>query len=363
MPSLPRFLRAWSRGDPSIGRLETTYDRHGVSLPATVWGPQRTGRLPGWVLLHGLTFTGREHPSLERFARALAASGARVLVPDIPEWRALHVAPAITHETIRAAVQTLHERPDIDPQRIGLIGFSFGATQALIAAADPAVSASLRGIAAWGGYSDVRRLFVFGITGEYDLDGVSYGVCPDPYGAWVMAGNYLTKIPGHEHESDIATAVHELAREAGRRRIYADDPVYDPMKAELRAALPSDRWPVFDLIAAPAGKPPDDVDAARSVALQLADAALKTDPLLDPGPFLKQPGPRVLLAHGRDDRLVPWTESMRLARALAPGRLTSTTITGLFQHSGGTNRRLGPAGLMVESTRFLRVLRRILRLI
>ena len=363
MPSLTRFLRAWFRGDADVRSIEITYDRNGAALPATIWGPHRCSRLPGWVMLHGLTFTGREHPSLERFARALAAAGMRVLVPDIPEWRSLHVAPAITHETIRAAVRTLQDRPDVDPQRIGLIGFSFGATQALVAAADPTVSARLRGIAAWGGYHDVRSLFVFGITGEYELDGTARRVRPDPYGAWVMAGNYLTKIPGHEHESDIAAAVHELAREAGRRRVYADDPVYDPLKAKLRAALAPARWPVFDLIAPPAGRTPADLVHARAVAVELADAALRTDPLLDPQPFLSLPGPRVLLAHGRDDRLVPWTESIRLARALAPGRLTSTTITGLFQHSGGTNRRLGPAGLLVESTRFLRVLRRILRLV
>ena len=363
MPSLPRFLRAWFRDDGSVRRIDTTYDRNGEALPATVWEPHRSRRLPGWVMLHGLTFTGREHPSIERFARALAAAGTRVLVPDIPEWRALHVAPAITHETIRAAVRALHDRPDVDPQRIGLIGFSFGATQALIAAADPAVGRLLRGVAAWGGYHDVRSLFVFGITGEYELDGAAYRERPDPYGAWVMAGNYLTKIPGHEHESDIAAAVHELAREAGRRRVFADDPVYDPLKATLRASLPSERWPVFDLIAPPAGQAPVDLAYARSVSLELADAALRTDPLLDPQPFLSRPGPRVLLAHGRDDRLVPWTESIRLARALAAGRLTSTTITGLFQHSGGTNRRLGPAGLLIESTRFLRVLGRILRLI
>ena len=58
------------------------------------------------------------------------------MVPDIPEWRDLRVEPAVTHETIRTAVRELHDRDDTDPDRIGLFGFSFGATQALIAAAD-----------------------------------------------------------------------------------------------------------------------------------------------------------------------------------------------------------------------------------
>jgi pimeloyl-ACP methyl ester carboxylesterase len=363
MASLIRFLRAWRSVTPSVTAVETAYRRDDRLLPATVYGPPGTGRLPGWVVLHGLTHTGREHPSLVRFVRALAAAGNRVLVPDIPEWRELHVAPRITHETIRAAVRTLHDRDDVIPERVGLTGFSFGATQALIAAAHPEVSALLRGIAAWGGYHDVRRLFVFGITGEHELDGRLWYARPDPYGAWIMSGNYLTHIPGHEDEQDVAQAAHELAREAGRRRVYADDPVYDATKTRLREQIAPGHRAMFDIVAPLSTAPPADREMLRSMSLQLAEAALRVDPLLDPQPWLGRVGTRVLLAHGRDDRLISYTETIRLGRALPPDRLASVAITALFQHSGGANRRLGPVGLTVEGARFLRLLHRILNLI
>jgi pimeloyl-ACP methyl ester carboxylesterase len=363
MPSLIRFLHAYARpASARLEKIETTYRRGDRDLPATIYRPLGSRPIPGWVVLHGLTWTGREHPSLLRFVRGVAAAGNLVLVPDIPEWRDLRVAPAITHETIRAAVRALHDRDDVLADRLGLFGFSFGATQSLIAAADPAVSSLLRAIAAWGGYHDVRSLFRFGITGEHELDGHAFRVEPDPYGRWMMSANYLTQIPGLEHETAVADAARELALEAGRRRIVALDPVYDASKARLRSRLDPSSWKLFDLIAPITGAPPPDIDWARSMALKLADAALRADPLMDPQPFLPALSVQTLLAHGLADRLIPYSETVRLSRAIPPERLEGCSITALFQHSGGTNRKLGALGLGREGIRFLSVLGRILHL-
>src|SRR5690554_6285655 len=92
------FLREYLR--PATGALDIrdlSVRRAGEEHPATLYRPARArGPLPAWVVLHGLTYSGRTHPSLVRFARAVAASGATVLVPDVPEWRSLRVAPAAT---------------------------------------------------------------------------------------------------------------------------------------------------------------------------------------------------------------------------------------------------------------------------
>jgi hypothetical protein len=288
MPSTVRFLREYFRSDPAAVEVaDTTYERPLGPVPATVYRPRDgDGRLPGWVVLHGLTFTGREHPSLIRFARAVAAAGNVVFVPEIPEWRQLRVAPAITVETIRSAVRALQSRDDVDHEHAGLFGFSFGATQALIAATDPDVAKLLHGLCSWGGYHDLERLFVFAMTGEHELDGVTYHTKPDPYGGWVMAGNYLTSIPGHEEHGDLAEAFHTLAREAGRRQIYAWEPVFDSVKVEVRAMVPPEQHALFDLVAPMSDAAPRDRDAARAIALALAEAVRRVDPLMDPQPFL-----------------------------------------------------------------------------
>jgi dienelactone hydrolase len=365
MPSTARFFREYLR--PTEGSTvadEVCYQRADEQVEATVYRPSRQrGPLPGWLVLHGLTRPGRRHPGLIRFARAIARSGSIVMVPEIPEWRELHVAPAVTIETIRAAVRALQQRDDVSHGHVGLFGFSFGATQALIAASDEQTAGQLHGLASWGGYGDIRRLFRFGLSGLHELDGVTYETRPDPYGAWVMAANYLTQVPGYSGAAAVERSLFELALESGERRVYAWDPVYDATKIRLRATLPADQRDLFDLVAPLTSAPPPDVQQCLALADAIADTALRVDPLLDPGPFLPAVRVPVLVAHGRDDRLIPFTESVKLARALPARHLVGVTITSLFQHSGGTQSGLGPLGLAREGMRFLLLLRHVLRMV
>src|SRR5688572_11606151 len=310
MASVTRFLRQYLR--PSADAVVThsvSYTRADEALPAVVFRPAHTrGPLPGWVLLHGLTYQALDHPSLIRFGRAVAASGAIVFVPEIPEWKQLRVAPAITTDTIATACIALHGLDGVNHERTGVIGFSFGATQALIAACDPAVERAIRGIASWGGYADLHRVFRFEILGDHELDGVKYHDEPDPYGGWIAAGNYACGIPGHEDSQLLAESLHRLAITAGQAGVYASDPRFDPLKRELRMVLPPHDVALFDVLARPSGVPIADRARANEIANDLADAALRIDPLLDPTPFLPRVRVRTLVAHGRDDRLVPFTE-------------------------------------------------------
>jgi len=360
-----RFLSQYLRPNPhAVEVRDTTYERGAETLPARIYRPAgQRGPLPTWIVLHGLTWHGPAHPSLDRFARAVAASGSTVFIPEIPEWRRLRVAPGVTGPSVHAAIDAVCRMGVADPRRIAVLGFSFGATQILTAAAaDPTLAARLRAIAAWGGYCDLHRLFHFGVTGEYEHEGVVHRTVPDPYGAWIMGSNYLTLVPGLEDHDDIADALARLASESGRRGIFAGDPVYDDVKRELRATLSPSHREVFDLLAPVSGATPDPTNA-KWLARALADAALSADPLLDPNPLLPRVPIRTLLAHGRDDRLVPFTETLRLGAAIPDQCRDSLTVTSLFAHSGLNTAALGPIGLGREAARFARLLQRLLALV
>ncbi|MFP4623430.1 MAG: hypothetical protein ACLFRX_04555 [Gemmatimonadota bacterium] len=366
-PSTLRFLRAFLRpGGARVVREESRYERGGVSLPASLYRPAPApvaAGLPGWTALHGLTHTGREHPSLDRFARALAASGAAVLVPDLPEWRALRVAPETTVETIKAAVLTLDEHPLTAPGRIGVIGFSFGATQALVASTEPVLRGHLAGVAAWGGYADIRRVARFQFLGRHELDGREYRDRPDPYGRWILAGNYLPLLPEHAGGA-LGDAVLGLARDAGRRGILAWSPAMDATKAAAREPLSPDEREVFDLIAPPTSATLSPTERARLDRLvqRMADAVVVHEPRLEARPYLRQVPVPVFLAHGRGDRLMPWTELVRLERALPGHRVVESAITSLFGHSFGEKRWPTPR-LAIEAARFVGLIRAMLSLV
>ncbi len=360
-----RFLRQYFRPREDIIEVsEGTFTRGSEVLPASIY--RRRGRRrykTAWVVLHGITYRGRQHKGLARFASSMAAAGHFVFLPEIPEWSRFQVAPALAVPTIRAAVHALHERDDIDRDRIGLFAFSFGGTQAIVAANDASIQKELRGVVSWGGYEDVQHLIRFGFTGEHELDGNRYQVEPDPYGRWIVGANYLTRMSGFEAMTDVANALIELATEAGKRGVYAGDPIYEPLKAELAMRFRGDQLRTFDVFAPRGRILGSDRAYARELVEPLTQTVLRTEPLMDPTSAFHAIRVRTFLAHGRDDRLIPFTESVRASRRIHPDVLAGCAVTGLFAHSGGTSSSLTLPGKLREGGLFLSVLDRALSLI
>ena len=363
MPSLLRFLREFAEpGSIAVESAETTYDRGGGRRdPATIYHPANASApLPAWVVLHGITWTGRSHTQLIRLARALSASGSVVMVPEISEWRALRVVPEITVPVIRAAVLDLDARPDTLPGHTRLMGFSFGATQAILAAADERLDGHLAAVASWGGYADLHRTVRYLFTGLHDFEGQRYFEDPDPYGRYILAANFLTAVPGYEDAGDVAAALHELACESGRRGVFAGSTEYDPVKLEQRERVAPERRELFDLFAPRGPRRAIPAERVGELADGLAAAAIAREPLFDAARWLPKVRAPVLLSHGRHDSLVPFTECARLDRGLG-ARSRGTTVTDLYAHSGAGPVR-NAVGAAVGWTRMAGLMRRLIRL-
>jgi len=357
-----RYARSWGSGGIPVREEELLIDRGEDRVPATLFLPPgvagaRGRGLPGWVVLHGITRPGRAHPSLLRFARSLAHTGAAVLVPEIPEWRELRLAPTQALPTIRAAILALDARPETLPGALGLIGFSFGAPQALIAAGDPEVRDRLAVAVGFGGYARLEPTLDFHFTGEFERGGVPHRLRPDPYGRWIVGANYLTATQAHADAGDVAEALRTLAVAAGEAQRECWDPVFAPLKSRLRQGIGASRRELFDLFAAPDSREPE-ASAAREVVRALCTATDRVDPLLNPIPALRPLSVPVHLVHGRQDQLIPFTETLALADVL-PAPHVVTTVTDLFTHSQGSRAGSALHGAR-EGIRFLGALRGIL---
>ncbi|MDP2958433.1 MAG: hypothetical protein Q8N53_18545 [Longimicrobiales bacterium] len=329
-----RFLRSWLTGRDDVRARELILDRGGTPVPATLLTPAAaTHPLPSWVVLHGITRPGRGHRQLVRFTRALAEGGVAVLVPEVPEWRELDLAPELTLPSIRASLDALEGLgARISPSPPGLLGFSFGAPQAVMAAAHPDLKGRLAGVVGFGGYFDLERTIVFQFTGTHEYEGELHHLRPDPYGRWIVGANYLTAVPGYEDAGAVAEGLRRLAAMAGDVGVVAWDSRFDPVKEEIRGTLPSPHRPLFDLFAPPSDREPEP-GPAEALAHLLASAARKVDPSIEPGPALRGATGPIHLLHGRRDHLIPFTEMLRLRNALPPESLARSTVTSLFGHS------------------------------
>ncbi|HSG47524.1 MAG TPA: hypothetical protein VLA43_06930, partial [Longimicrobiales bacterium] len=189
-----RYVRSWITGRDNVQVREIMVGRDGTLVPTTLLTPKDgSPHLPAWIILHGITRPGRAHTQLVRFTRALAEGGCAVLVPEVPEWRELDLSPALTVPTVLACMEGLRGLGNlVSPEPPGLLGFSFGAPQALSASAHPELRNRLAGVVGFGGYCDLERTIVFQFTGRHEHAGERHYLRPDPYGRWIVGANYLT---------------------------------------------------------------------------------------------------------------------------------------------------------------------------
>ncbi|MER3499963.1 MAG: hypothetical protein IMHGJWDQ_000435 [Candidatus Fervidibacter sp.] len=132
----------------------------------TVYGmlhlPDREGKVPAVALCHGFTGNRIEaHRLFVKMARCLATNGIAALRFDFRgcgesegDFEQVTVSSEITDAL--AALDFLRKQPEIDPERIGLIGLSLGGCVATCAAAR---DGRVRALVLWAAVATLRDLF------------------------------------------------------------------------------------------------------------------------------------------------------------------------------------------------------------
>jgi pimeloyl-ACP methyl ester carboxylesterase len=98
-------------------------------------------------------------------ATALAGAGRRVFVPELDLYERTFRARDV--ERLVASISALSS----DDERIGVVGFSYGGSLALLAAQDPTTHGRIAYLATFGAYFDLLHLLQGVTTGSTILDG------------------------------------------------------------------------------------------------------------------------------------------------------------------------------------------------
>jgi hypothetical protein len=264
-------LRLESRHGPIVAEL---------FIPTPRFGPAAPRARPGLILAMGVKTSERDRPVLLGFARTMARLGFVVLWPRL---QALDegVSTAEEPETFVAGIRYLESRGLVASGRTSLLGFSIGASTALVAAADPAVADRVRTVIFFGGYYDILAYLLSLATGTVMLDGQ-----PStwrPHEDAVGQARLVLEAKGAEHVLRIFDAATRQEAESLLRSAPAAE------LADLRRLSPSEH---LDAVAA-----------------------------------------RLFILHDRGDPFVPYVESLKLRRALPDARVQAFLLTDLFEHA------------------------------
>src|SRR5918997_2073259 len=175
--------------------------------------------LPAWaapdrpagamLLVFGVNNLGRNHPAIARVADGLARSGVAVLVPDSRTLLEGRLEVGEIDGVVRA-FQLLAARPEVDRERVGVVGFSVGGSLALLAAADPRIATGVRWVNAFGAFADAETYLAAASAHAYvGSDGNPVAWTPSPLAREVYLAFVLDQVEEVDDRVQLAAAFGE----------------------------------------------------------------------------------------------------------------------------------------------------------
>ena len=297
--------------DPQVTRV--TFEAAGRTMVADVYRPASGSRHPGIVLNHGVAAGGMNDLRLINFADALARAGYVALVPEFINLKEFRVRPSDVGEMV-GSYEYLEQLPDVDPDRVGFFGFSYAGGIALLAANDPRIAQRVRFCFMLGSYYDLRSIVTYATTGYYLEGGEWVYMEPRHTGKWAFLRNSLELV---EDDTDrrLLTRIANSKLEDERCDVSASADSLGVEGAKLYELMTN-----------------EDPAAAAGIIDGLSPRVLEYfDALSLPG-NIENVTARLIIVHGRDDNLMPYTESILLAENAPPGATVQLRILESFQH-------------------------------
>jgi hypothetical protein len=334
LPMLPSRPVDWLTPTPLVERVR--YPARLGEREGDLYRPSGDGSHPGVVVCLGVVPFGRDHPQVPRLGAALARSGFAALLYWSPAMRDRRLDPEDVAD-IALAYRWLLAQPFIDARRSGLIGTCVGGSFALMAAAHHAVRDRVAFVQAWAPFSSMRTLArdIASATTSSGATAMPWHV--DPLSRDVYVRSLTAILPPGEAER-LRTACAERDGQVDDRDLSDDGRAVYPLLTALD---------------------PDEAEAALD---RLPPRLQERLDAMSPISYLRDiHAPLILLAHDRDDTVIPINESRRLRDALAArGGVRYTEFT-MFKHLDPTKVRLPLLTFARELTKFYRFIYPVFR--
>jgi pimeloyl-ACP methyl ester carboxylesterase len=291
---------------------------------AYVYRPRRAHAV--YLVTPGLHYAGPDDPRLDRFCRVLANAGFVVVAPLLRDFLDL----VITERTTRdLAVALDHACSLAEAERLvgpAVFSVSFGSRPAIELCASEA-GRRATALVLFGGFCDFDATVRFAVTGRARHEGTELVVPHDPLNAPVVYLNLLPFLDRQVDKARLAAALRAMVVRTWGRPELKVGRAREGHAASIAATLDARERELFLVACGLEGDP------AALLEEGLAGAA-RAFAWVDPRPHLAKMKPPVVIVHGRDDDVIPWTEADKLASALPPGHPHARILTGLYGHTG-----------------------------
>jgi len=283
-------------------------------LQADLYEPLSGAAKAGILLNHGVVDTGKDDPRLKRFAEILCRAGFLVFVPEFRGMRSFRVSSGDVDE-IQAAFEAFLSRWEKrGPWPCGLFGFSYGAGPTLIAASRPGIRGKVKFFVSFGGYYDLKNVISFMATGHFEYEGKKYFRKPQEYGKWVFLANNLDWVQSSADRFTLEKIIDQKLRDENAK-IDSFLPALGPEGRNILALL----------------NHPDPGQTEKLIQMMPAYICQMIESL-SVAPAIPHVQADLILAHGEEDDLISFTETLRIAQNAPDPDKVHLQILKSFSH-------------------------------
>ena len=260
----------------------------------------------GLVLVPGFTPHGKDDPRVVDLAFSLARARFLVLVPDVPGSREMRVRLADARGIADAAIHLATMEATGGQEGVGILAISYAVGLAVLASLQPDAQDKVRFLVSLGGYYDARDVVTFITTGVYrePSSGERRSKRPLPAAKWIFLASNINTLSDPDDRTALATM-------AKRRIRWRAAPIKD-----LAARLGPEGRSLYELLMN------TDPERVQGLIDRLPPAAYQQLQSLSlRNVDLSHLSGRLILIHGREDTMIPYTESLALKAAVGNAEL------------------------------------------
>jgi pimeloyl-ACP methyl ester carboxylesterase len=339
--TLIRWLGPWAEGQvPQGARVEALL--LGGRLKAHLFTPAAGQPIGAWLVVQGLHHQGPADPRFDRFCRVLAQAGFLVLAPFLPDQCALRLSERSADDLATAFDELERRARELRLGKPAVFSISFGSQPAIALAARPSHADRIGSLALFGGFAD------FPATIRHVMGGQDH----DPTNAPVVLLHLLDELDAAVDRQALEAALRRMVERTWGRPELKRPGARDAIAAEVAAPLGPRERELFlhgCLLS----------NGAADALGRLLEQAAPRFAFADPRPLLPRVRAPILIVHGRDDDVVPWTEALRLRAAIPARHPTETIVSGLYGHTASTTP--GLIALTREIWTLFRIVRALAR--
>ena len=308
---LPKWL------SPKIKIEEYSFKIDNRQILPDFYRPDNNKQYPGMIVFAPLAKEGKREPLVVNFMKGLVGLGFTVMVPFWPARSVGTIYESDSNDLVEC-INWFSKYKYLNADPIGIAAVSYGSGPAIIACSDLQVQGKIRYLMSISGYIDLLSVARLVITKHFCYKNISGTVSPDPYARYILfknAGNWCN----NKKDTKI---FYQLAENFFTKQNPESE------IADRRNDLTKSGKKIFDWVTSKNSKEfdtgftnmPEKIKKYYS-SLSLTDEIIKS---------INFP---MLILHSTNDRLIPYTESIKLFDKIENKKESSLVLISAFDHT------------------------------